>query len=59
MNKFLEYTKVSLMVLVFSAVSACTTHIALATSEKELDNQLDYTDKYDEQMKEMEANHVY
>lgn len=45
--------------LVFIAVSACTAHIALATVEKELDNQLDYTDKYDEQMKEMEANHVY
>lgn len=59
MNKFLEYMKVSLMMLVFIAVSACTAHIALATVEKELDNQLDYTDKYDEQMKEMEANHVY
>ena len=59
MNKFLEYMKVSLMMLVFIAVSACTTHIALATVEKELDNQLDYTDKYDEQMREMEANHVY
>lgn len=45
--------------IVFTAVSACTTHIALATMEKELDNQLDYTDKYDEQMREMEANHVY
>ena len=59
MNKFLEYMKVSLMLLVFIAVSACTTHIALATMEKELDNQLDYTDKYDEQMRETEANHVY
>ena len=59
MNKPLEYVKVSLMILVFIAVSACTTHIALATLEKELDNQLDYTDKYDEQMREMEANHVY
>lgn len=59
MNKPLEYVKVSLMILVFIAVSACTTHIALATLENELDNQLDYTDKYDEQMREMEANHVY
>lgn len=59
MYKFLEYMKVSLFMIVFTAVSACTTHIALATMEKELDNQLDYTDKYDEQMREMEANHVY
>lgn len=59
MNKFLEYMKVSLMVLAFTAVSACSAHLALATSEKEIDNQLDYTDKYDEQMKEMEAVHVY
>ena len=59
MYKFLEYMKVSLLMMVFIAFSACTTHIALATVEKELDNQLDYTDKYDEQMREMEANHVY
>ena len=59
MNKFLEYMKVSMLVLVFTAVSACTTHLALATAEKELDNQLDYIESYDEQMKEMEADHVY
>ena len=59
MNKFLEYMKVSLMVLVFTAVSACSAHVALATSEKELDNQLEYIESYDEQMKEMEADHVY
>mgnify|MGYP005612099193 CR=1 FL=1 len=59
MNKPLEYVKVSLMMLLFIAVSACTTHIALATVEKELDNQLDYTDKYEEQIREMEANNVY
>ena len=40
-------------------VSVCSAHLALATVEKELDNQLDYTDKYDEQMREMEADHVY
>lgn len=40
-------------------VSACSAHLALATVEKELDNQLDYIESYDEQMKEMEANHVY
>ena len=59
MNKFLEYMKVSLMVLLFTAVSACSANVALATVEKELDNQLEYTDNYDEQMKEMEAEHVY
>lgn len=59
MNKFLGYVKVSLLVLVFTAVSACTTHLALVTVEKELDNQLDYIESYDEQMKEMEADHVY
>lgn len=59
MNKFLDYMKVSLMVLVFTAVSACSAHVALATSEKELDNQLEYIESYDEQMKEMEADHVY
>ena len=59
MNKFLEYIKVSLMVLVLAAVSACSAHVALATVEKELGNQLEYTDNYDEQMKEMEADHVY
>ena len=59
MSKFLEYMKVSLLVLVFTAVSACSAHLALATVEKELDNQLNYIESYDEQMKEMEANHVY
>ena len=59
MNKFLEYMKVSMLVLSFTAVSACSAHLALATVEKELDNQLEYTNNYDEQMKEMEADHVY
>lgn len=59
MNKFLDYMKVSMLVLVFTAVSACSAHVALATVEKELDNQLEYIDNYDEQMKEMEADHVY
>ena len=59
MNKFLEYMKVSMLVLVFTAVSACSAHVALATVEKELDNQLDYMGSYDEQMKEMENNYVY
>ena len=59
MNKFLEYMKVSMLVLVFTAVSACSAHVALATVEKELDNQLDYIESYDEQMKEMGADHVY
>lgn len=59
MNNFLECVKVSLMVLVFTAVSACSAHLALATSERELDNQLEYIESYDEQMKEMEADHVY
>lgn len=59
MNKFLDYMKVSLMVLVFTAVSACSAHVALATVEKELGNQLEYTDNYDEQMREMEADNVY
>ena len=59
MNKPLEYIKVSLMVSLFVAVSACSTHLALATVEKELDNQLDYIESYDEQMKEMEADNVY
>lgn len=59
MNKFLEYMKVSLMVLLFTAVSACSAHVALATSEKELDNQLEYIESYDEQMKEMGADYVY
>ena len=45
-----------LCILVLVLVSA---HLALATVEKELDNQLDYIESYDEQMKEMEANHVY
>ena len=58
MNKFLECMKVSMLVLVFTAVSACTAHLALATVEKELDNQLDYIENYDEQMKEMEADDV-
>lgn len=40
-------------------VSACSAHLALATVEKELDNQLDYIESYGEQMKEMEADHVY
>ena len=48
-----------LCILVLVLVSACSAHLALATSEKELDNQLEYTDNYDEQMKEMEADHVY
>ena len=48
-----------LCILVLVLVSVCSAHLALATVEKELDNQLDYTDKYDEQMKEMEANNVY
>ena len=48
-----------LLVLVCNAVSACSAHVALATVEKGLDNQLEYTDNYDEQMKEMEADHVY
>lgn len=59
MNKFLEYMKASMLVLVFTAVSACSAHVALATVEKELDNQLDYIESYDEQMKEMEADDVY
>ena len=59
MNKPLEYVKVSLMMLVFIAVSACTTHIALATMEKEIDNQIDYTNNYDEKMNEKEADNVY
>ena len=48
-----------LCILVLVLVSACSAHVALATVEKELDNQLEYTDNYDEQMKEMEADHVY
>lgn len=59
MNKFLEYMKVPLMLILFVAISVCSTHLALVASEKELDNQLEYTDNYDEQMEEMEANHVY
>ena len=51
--------KVSLMIAVFVAVSSCSAHLALATVEKELDNQLDYTDNYEGLMKEMEDDHVY
>lgn len=49
----------ALCILVLVLVSACSAHLALATVEKELDNQLEYIESYDEQMKEMEADHVY
>ena len=48
-----------LCILVLVLVSACSAHLALATVEKELDNQLEYIESYDEQVKEMEADHVY
>ena len=59
MNTFLEYMKVSMLVLSFTAFSACSAHLALATVEKELDNQLEYINNYDERMNEMEADHAY